>query len=159
MVGTLCAKEGNEGIPGLVSKGWRSTGQATGWWRGLGEQFKKSRSEDSWNAKTTEDRFEVDIALTSWILAESLDDVNSVQDSLGRLRALSWSLRAPRSFVSMWSFTWETVQDVSTRVVSHWSVVTEEREDEEGFISIMGVVVYISSDVPNRHPRVISRNS
>ena len=60
--------------------------------------------------------------------------------------------------MSMWNFTWETVHDVSTRVVSHWSVVTEEREDREGFISIMEVV-YISSDVPNRHPRVISRNS
>jgi len=83
-----------------------------------------SRSEDSWSAKMMEDWFEVAIVLSSWLLAGWLDEVNSEWDSLGWLRTLSWSLRAPRSFVSIWSFTCETVHDVSTRVVSHWSVVT-----------------------------------
>ncbi len=72
-----------------------------------------------------DDWFEVAMDLSSWVLGGGLEEVESEWESVGRLRSLSCSLREPRSFVSIWSFTWETVHDVSTRVVSHWSVVTE----------------------------------
>ena len=74
-----------------------------------------------------EDWFEVAMVLSSWVLGGWLEEVDSEWGWVGWLRSLSWSLRAPRSFVSIWSFTWETVHDVSTRVVSHWSVVTARR--------------------------------
>lgn len=77
-----------------------------------------------------EDWFEVAIVLSSWVLGGWLEEVDSEWESVRRLRSLSWSLRAPRSFVSIWSFTWETVHVVSTRVVSHWSVVTERGKEE-----------------------------
>lgn len=31
----------------------------------------------------------------------------------------SWYLRPPQNLVSMWCFTWETVHERSTRLVSH----------------------------------------
>ena len=103
-----------------------------------------------------EDWFEVAIVLSSRVLAGWLEGVDSTRDSPGWLRSLSWSLRAPRSFVSIWSFTWKTVHDVSTRVVSHWSVVTG---GNSGFVSGMVMEVDKLNNAPNRHPRVISRNS
>ena len=79
-----------------------------------------------------EDWFEVAMVLSSWVLGGWLEEDESWRRSLGRLRSLSWSLRAPRSFVSIWSFTCETVHEVSTRVVSHWSVVTENGGEGQG---------------------------
>ena len=127
MVGTFCVKEASEGMSSVVLGDSRSTGRGSDWKQGLGKQSNESRSEDSWSAKMTGDGFEVDTVLFLWRIVGWLEGGVLVWDSLGRLRASSWSLRAPRSFVSMWSFTWDTVHDVSTRVVSHWSVVTGER--------------------------------